>query len=114
MRQQGSALMVVGLLAAAGSVSAPHSWPVNMDRLVTVQGTVTGYTWANPHVMMGMDVKTADGRTEKWNVGGPSTTRMEANGWNKTTLKPGDVITASGYQFSDGQKILRLEKIMFA
>lgn len=114
MRQQVIALMVVGLLAAAGSVSAHHSWPVNMDRLVTVKGTVTGYTWANPHVMMGLEVKADNGRIEKWNVGGPSTTRMEANGWDKTTLKPGDVITASGYQFSDGQKILRLEKIMFA
>ena len=51
---------------------------------------------------------------EKWSVGGPSTTRMEGNGWDKNTLKPGDVITATGYQFSDGQKILRLEKIVMA
>jgi hypothetical protein len=81
---------------------------------VTVSGTVTSYEWGNPHVMMGLDVKAEDGSTEKWNVGGPSTTRMEANGWDKTTLKPGDVITATGFRFSDGQKILRLEKIVMA
>jgi hypothetical protein len=39
---------------------------------------------------------------------------MSANGWEKTTLKPGDVVTASGYQFTDGQKILRLNKIVMA
>jgi hypothetical protein len=44
--------------------------------------------------MIGLDVKADDGSTEKWSVGGPSTTRMEANGWDKTTLKPGDAITA--------------------
>jgi hypothetical protein len=43
-----------------------------------------------------------------------STGRMEANGWDKSTLKPGDVITATGYRFSDGQRILRLDKIVMA
>jgi hypothetical protein len=80
---------------------------------VTVTGTVTGYEWGNPHVMIGLDVK-ADGATEKWSVGGPSTTRMEANGWDKGTLKPGDTITATGYRFSDGQRILRLDKVVMA
>jgi hypothetical protein len=39
---------------------------------------------------------------------------MASNGWSATTLKPGDVITAIGYQFSDGEPILRLEKIVMA
>jgi hypothetical protein len=39
---------------------------------------------------------------------------MEAKGWTKTTVKPGDMITGVGYQFNDGQKIIRLEKITFA
>jgi hypothetical protein len=30
------------------------------------------------------------------------------------TLKAGDVITGTGYQFSDGQKIIRLERVVFA
>jgi len=102
------------MVAAASPLLAHHSWPVDTSKAVTVSGTVTSYEWGNPHVMMGLDVKADDGSTEKWNVGGPSTTRMEANGWDKTTLKPGDVITATGYQFSDGQKILRLDKVVMA
>jgi uncharacterized protein DUF6152 len=110
------ALITLGfaMLAAASPLLAHHSWPVDTSKAVTVSGTVTSYEWGNPHVMMGLDVKADDGSTEKWNVGGPSTTRMEANGWDKTTLKPGDVITATGFRFSDGQKILRLEKIVMA
>jgi hypothetical protein len=112
-RRQALALGTVAILTAGRPLFAHHSWPVDMSREVTVGGTVTGYEWGNPHVMIGLDV-TANGKVEKWSVGGPSTTRMAANGWDKTTLKPGDVITATGYRFSDGQKILRLEKIVMA
>ena len=104
------ALAVVAVVAAS-PLLAHHSWPVDTSRAVTVSGTVTSYEWGNPHVMMGLEVKADNGKVEKWNVGGPSTTRMEANGWDKNTLKPGDVITATGYQFTDGQKVLRLEKV---
>ena len=104
---------LVGIVAAASPLRAHHSWPVDTSRAVTVTGTVTGYEWGNPHVMIGLDVK-AGGATEKWSVGGPSTTRMEANGWDKGTLKPGDTITATGYRFSDGQRILRLDKVVMA
>ena len=112
MRRALVALALVAL--AAGPLWAHHSWPVDTSRAVTVSGTVTSYEWGNPHVMLGLDVTTGNGRIEKWNVGGPSTTRMEANGWDKNTLKPGDQITATGYQFTDGQKILRLDKIVMA
>jgi len=110
------ALIAVGfaMVAAVSPLLAHHSWPVDTSKAVTVSGTVTSYEWGNPHVMMGLDVKAENGTIEKWNVGGPSTTRMEANGWDKTTLKPGDVITATGYRFSDGQKILRLDKVLMA
>ena len=108
------ALGTVAAFATASPLLAHHSWPVNTSRAVTVTGTVTGYDWGNPHVMIGLDVRAQDGTIEKWSVGGPSTTRMEGNGWDKNTLKAGDVITASGYQFSDGQRILRLDKIVMA
>ena len=108
------ALVILALVCAAVPLSAHHSWPVNMDRLVTVKGTVVEFAWANPHPMMTLDVQTNDGRTEKWKVGGPAINRMTANGWSKTTVKPGDVITGIGYQYSDGEKIVRLERVVLA
>ncbi len=108
------ALAAVGILAAASPLFAHHSWPVDTSREITVKGTVTGYDWGNPHVMMGLEVRDASGKIQKWNVGGPSTTRMAGNGWDRNTLKMGDVITAIGYRFSDGQNILRLQKVVMA
>ena len=107
------AIAAAGALLSAAPSFAHHSWPVDFSKEVTVRGAVTSYNWGNPHVMFGMDV-TANGKVEKWNVGGPSTNRMAANGWEKATLKSGDVVTAMGYQFTDGQKILRLQKIVMA
>jgi Family of unknown function (DUF6152) len=105
---------IVALVSAAIPVAAHHSWPVDMSKLVTVKGTVTEFAWENPHPMMTLEVRTDDGKTEKWQVGGPAINRMEANGWTKTTVKPGDVLTGIGYQFSDGQKIIRLERVVLA
>ena len=106
------ATIVLALVLAAIPLSAHHSWPVSFEKLVTVKGTVMDFTWENPHPMMTLEVKTDDGKVEKWLVGGPAINRMEANGWTKNTVKPGDVITGTGYQFSDGQKIIRLERVV--
>ncbi len=107
---------VIGILALVSSagLSAHHAWPVSYGQLVTVKGMVTEFAWENPHPMITLDVRTDDGKMETWMVGGPAVTRMEANGWTKTTLKPGDVITGIGYQFNDGQKIIRLERVVLA
>jgi hypothetical protein len=113
---KASLVQVLAMLAlfSAATLSAHHSWPVSRDQLVTVKGTVTDFAWNNPHPMIGLEVRTNDGKVEKWTVGGPAINRMEANGWTRNTVKPGDVITGIGYQFSDGQKIIRLERVIFA
>ena len=113
-RLQILVLGAVGILGGTSPLFAHHTWPVDRGREITVKGTVTGYSWANPHVMIALDVTQDGGKVEKWNVGGPSTDRMAANGWDKTTLKPGDAITAIGYRFSDGANVLRLEKILMS
>jgi hypothetical protein len=105
-------VLVVALLSLAVSLSAHHSWPVTYSKLVTVKGTVTSVSWMNPHPMFSLDVPASDGKVEKWSVGGPAITQMERNGWSQTTLKVGDVITGTGYQFGDGQKIIRLERVV--
>ena len=104
----------VGVLWVSASLSAHHSWPVSYSKMVTVKGTVTALSWENPHPMISLDVSGNDGQIEKWSVGGPAITRMEASGWTRTTLKVGDVITGIGYQFADGAKIIRLEKVVMA
>src|ERR1044072_2599544 len=90
-------LVTLAVVASAASLSAHHSWPVNMDKLVTVKGTVMQFEWANPHPMITLEVKTDDGKVEKWLIGGPAINRMEANGWTKDKDKAGDGLTGPGF-----------------
>jgi hypothetical protein len=107
------AILILASISAAIPLSAHHQWPVSRTRLVTVKGTVTEFVWANPHPMITVEVQNGTA-AEKWLIGGPAITRMEASGWNRTTVKKGDVITGIGYQFADGQKIVRLERVVLS
>ena len=113
-RLQALALGAVGVLMIASPLFAHHTWAVDRTRDVTVRGTVTGVDWSNPHVSIFVDAKDEKGNVEKWTVGGPSTGRMAGSGWNKTTLKPGDVITAVGHRATDGSRLLRTQKVVMA
>jgi Family of unknown function (DUF6152) len=106
------AWIALALISAQMPLSAHHSWPVTQQRLVTVKGTVLDFQWGNPHPMITLAVQTTNGNTEKWQIGGPAIKRMTANGWTKTTVKTGDVITGIGYQFSNGEKIIKLERVI--
>ncbi|MGI9258154.1 MAG: DUF6152 family protein [Gammaproteobacteria bacterium] len=106
--------VILALILAAAPLSAHHRWPVERSELVTVNGTVVDFVWENPHPIITLEVQNDDGMTEEWQIGGPALNRMEANGWTATTVSPGDEITGIGYQFSDGQRIVRLERVILA
>jgi hypothetical protein len=104
-------LSAIGVLVTASPLLAHHEWPVDHSRQVTIRGTVTAFTWANPHVTMALDVE-ANGAVEKWTVGGSSPQFMTTCGWDKKSLKAGDVITVVGNRFKDGSRAARLRTVL--
>ena len=113
MRSRLLALVVgtVAVLMVATSSFAHHAWAVDTTRNITVKGTVTGVDWSNPHIQIFVDTKDNNGNVEKWTVGGPSPSRMAGNGWDKNTLKAGDVITAVGQRATDSPNLLKTQKV---
>jgi hypothetical protein len=103
----------IGVLLAVSPLLAHHDWPVDRTNVLTITGTVTAYRFAEPHVMITLDVA-ANGTIETWNVGGSNTKYSAVNGWDRKTLKPGDVITAVGFRFRDGSHAAQLEKVVMA
>jgi len=61
--------------------------------------------------MIALDVQ-ADGTIEKWTVGGSSPQFMTTCGWDKKKLKPGDVITVTGYRYKDGSNAALMQTIV--
>lgn len=118
MRRQLKAVSVlsagIAILMVATAAYAHHAWAVDTSKYLTVKGTVTGYNWANPHVQIFLDVTGAGGTVEKWTVGGPSVSRMTGSGWNKDTVKAGEVLTAIGQRATDAPNLLKIDKVVFA
>jgi hypothetical protein len=108
------------ILFAALLISAPifaHHGETNYDtdKLVSVKATVTDFEFINPHVQIYLEAKNDKGETEKWTCEARSPAMLVRNGgWDKTTLKAGDVITATGFRAKNGTNILRLKEIVLA
>ena len=88
-------VVLVALISGAVPLSAHHSWPVNNTQLVTVKGTVLDFTWENPHPMMTLEVRSDDGKVEKWGSEFAPTPLMMRNfkvGWSRDSIKVGDQI----------------------
>jgi hypothetical protein len=66
----------------------------------------------NPHVQISLEAKDDKGNVEKWIGEATSPNLLVREGWDKNTLKPGDVITVSGHQDKNGSRTLRLMKIV--
>jgi len=110
-------LFLLGSLATVSApLSAHHgSASYKTDKVVVLkQATVTKFVWANPHAMLLFDVKDDKGNVTHWagEAGSPSAVR--ALGWNKNSLRPGDVITVHLYPSKFEANVGRIDKIVLA
>lgn len=97
---------ILGMLALPFELSAHHSFAGQYDvnQFITLKGTVTKLSWINPHAHILMDVTEA-GKTTAWDFELGSPNALIRRGWSARTLKPGDMITVSGYRARDGSTL---------
>jgi len=113
-RSIGVLVLLTGLLMVSYPIFAHHS-PAEYDveKVVSVKGTVTSFEWTNPHAYIYLDVKDDKGDVEKWAAELGSLGMLARANWRRDTVKPGDQITAFGNRAKDGRTVLRLKKIVF-
>jgi hypothetical protein len=92
------------LLAASMPAYVHHSGAMfDSGRQQTIKGTVTEFNWTNPHSSFKVDVKNAEGKVETWAIEMNSPQNLIRTGWKRTTIKPGDVVTAVVHPLRDGK-----------
>ncbi len=113
-----SLLAGVALLAPGMALLAHHSPSAifDMKKPVTLTGTMTKVDWVNPHIVMFMDVKNADGTVTNW--------KFESNPprwFTKVGVTRADFAQAVGQEVKcgvvtaiDGSKYGYLQRIEFA
>jgi hypothetical protein len=96
MRKYAAAILGLAMLGVP--LAAHHSIDAEFDRNkpITLTGTVTKIDWMNPHIWIYMDVKDKDGKVVKWQFEGGPPNALRRSGWNRDSLKLGDVITVKG------------------
>ncbi len=108
------ALMVLFVLIS--NVAFAHHGTANYDttKSITVKGSVTNFQFINPHVIISLDVKDDKGVVQNWQGELTSPNHLMRTGWTKDTLKPGDVITISGFPAKSGAPEMWIQKVALA
>jgi len=89
-------LALLGAISFASPVSAHHGYAAyDMTQTLTLTGTVTEVVLANPHSSLAFDVKDDKGNVNRWAIEFGQLRAVQAQGWTKETLKPGDEIKVS-------------------
>jgi hypothetical protein len=105
----------VWMIVTAGSLAAHHSLAqFDTTTAVTVKGTIVRFELINPHSVIFVDQKRADGQLQRWAVDGPSARQLSGLGINKDAVKVGDVIEVCGYVTKEGvesQRTINTEPI---
>jgi hypothetical protein len=108
---------VLALWAAQTSSGlAHHSFDAMYDRSKTMvmTGAVTKVEWTNPHARFYLDVKDERGRVINWNMELGSPNGLRRAGWNRNSLKVGDVVSVTVSLARDGSRLANAREVVLA
>jgi hypothetical protein len=97
-------------------LSAHHSMAAAYDdkKPVTLKGIVTKFDWANPHVLVFLDVTDAQGNVQNWECEMPSRVELKRIGWTRESIALGEEATVEGSASRDGSKQIGAKSVALA
>lgn len=102
-----SVLIGAALAAAAVPASAHHAVQTvfDLNKPVTVTGSITAVEWVNPHSYISIDVRGDKDVVQHWVFelpGSGGVRQLRAGLSERGGLKPGDIVTIEGIAAKDG------------
>ncbi len=107
-------LFVLSITVASLDAHHGRGTTYDMKKRVTLKGTVARVDWRNPHVVIFMDVKDADGKVVTWGFENAGVSQLAQEGYNRNTLKAGQEITAIVNPAANGAPTAIIVKVILA
>lgn len=106
-RRLTRAFVAAAFALAAVPALAHHAVQAVFDvnRPVAVTGAVTSVEWTNPHAYITVDVRSDKDTVQHWvfAMAGPGALRQAGlSSSDRSTVKPGDIVTVEGIAAKDG------------
>jgi hypothetical protein len=99
-----SALAGITLCATAWSHHSRRNF--DLENTTELSGTITEYSWRNPHTFAKLAVQGDAGETEEWLLELNSISVLTGTGWDRNTLHVGDEVTVVGnLEFEPGSRL---------
>ncbi|HYR85774.1 MAG TPA: DUF6152 family protein [Terriglobia bacterium] len=114
MRRTSTLLLVLSMIVASLYAHHGRGATYDMKKRVTLKGTVARVDWRNPHVVIFMDVKDADGKVVTWGFENAGVSQLAQEGYNRNTLKVGQEITAIVNPAVNGAPTAIIVKVILA
>jgi hypothetical protein len=96
------AALLLALIALPGN--AHHAFVAQFDaeKPLSLVGTVTSIEWENPHAWFYINVEDDNGNVANWGLELASPNMLIRNGWTRSSLKVGDLVSVEGFHSRDG------------
>jgi DNA/RNA endonuclease YhcR with UshA esterase domain len=93
----------IAMLMTGARVDAHHSFAGTyvMDKEITIKGTLTQFTYRNPHSFLKIDVKDDKGQVTAWLIEWGGGGQLAKDNVTRDTLKPGDQLVVVGNEGRD-------------
>jgi uncharacterized protein DUF6152 len=111
-----AAVVILVVVASGRSVLAHHSFAAEFDinKPVTLRGTVTKVDWINPHVYLHLDVTdAATGKVTSWALTTYSPGALRRIGATRANFGQGQAVTVVAYHARDGSNLAFLRRMTF-